>query len=32
LFIDPNVNLAAQRESFKPKKWVIPFNDAIQGF
>ena len=32
LFIDPKVNLATQRESFRPKKWIIPFNDAIQGF
>lgn len=32
LFIDPAVNLAAEKESFQPKKWVLPFNDEIQGF
>ena len=31
-FIDPNVNLAAEKESFKPKNWVLPFDDEIQGF
>lgn len=32
LFIDPEVNLAAEKESFRHKKWILPFNDAIQGF
>lgn len=32
LFIDTTVNLAAEKESFKHKKWILPFNDAIQGF
>ncbi len=31
-FIDPNVNLAAEKDSFKPKKWILPFGDEIQGF
>ena len=30
-FIDPNVNLLEQRESFKPKQWILPFNDEIKG-
>lgn len=29
--IDPNVDLAAQRESFAHKPWIIPFNDVIKG-
>jgi hypothetical protein len=32
LFIDPGVNLAAQKESFKHKTWIIPFDNEIQGF
>lgn len=32
VFINPDVNLAAEKESFKPKKWVFPFYDTIQGF
>jgi hypothetical protein len=31
-FIDPAVNLAAEKESFRHKTWVLPFNDDIQGF
>lgn len=31
-YIDPNVNLAKQDESFKPKTWILPFEDNIQGF
>lgn len=31
-FIDTKVNLAAEKESFKHKKWVLPFHDEIQGF
>ncbi|MBC5994913.1 HTTM domain-containing protein [Pontibacter sp. SD6] len=27
LFLDPNVNLAAEQESFLPKTWILPFND-----
>lgn len=32
LFIDSQTNLAAEKESFRPKKWVIPFTNEIQGF
>ena len=32
LFIDPGVNLAAQKESFKHKTWIIPLDNEIQGF
>ncbi|WP_066219374.1 HTTM domain-containing protein [Formosa haliotis] len=31
-YIDPNVNLAKQYESFKHKTWILPFNDTIKGF
>jgi hypothetical protein len=31
-FIDPNVNLASERESFKHKSWILPFQDDIKGF
>jgi hypothetical protein len=30
-YIDPNVNLANKKESFKPKNWILPFNDEIKG-
>ncbi len=30
-FIDKNVNLYAQKESFKPKHWILPFKDDIKG-
>ncbi len=30
-FIDPNVNLATIKESFAPKRWIIPFTDDIKG-
>jgi len=30
-FIDPNVNLAQEEESFKHKNWILPFNDDIKG-
>lgn len=29
--IDPRVDLAKERESFKHKSWIIPFNDEIKG-
>lgn len=32
LFIDSTVNLALEKESFRHKKWVLPFTDDIQGF
>lgn len=31
-YIDPNVNLAKQDESFSHKTWILPFNDSIKGF
>ena len=31
-FIDPEVNLYAEVESFKNKTWVLPLNDEIKGF
>lgn len=30
-FIDPNIDLTKQRESFKHKSWIIPFKDDIKG-
>ncbi len=32
LFIDTTTNLAAERESLRHKKWILPLNDAIKGF
>ncbi|KGO85162.1 deoxyribonuclease HsdR [Flavobacterium rivuli WB 3.3-2 = DSM 21788] len=32
LYIDPNVNLAKQDESFLHKTWILPFRDTIKGF
>jgi len=32
VYIDPNVNLAKQDESFFHKTWILPFNDTIKGF
>ncbi len=31
-FIDPEVDLTQERESFAHKKWIIPFKDEIKGF
>ncbi|MES2488096.1 MAG: HTTM domain-containing protein [Bacteroidota bacterium] len=31
-YIDPNVNLAKEYESFNRKTWIQPFNDTITGF
>ncbi|MEQ8243827.1 HTTM domain-containing protein, partial [Fulvivirga sp.] len=31
-YIDPTVNLVEQRDSFKPKTWILPFEDEIKGF
>ena len=31
-FIDPNVNLLEQEESFQHKNWILPFKDEIKGF
>ena len=30
-FILKDVNLANEKESFKPKNWIAPFNDEIKG-
>ncbi len=30
-FIDSSVDLAKEKESFKPKKWILPFNGTIKG-
>tara|TARA_B100000686_G_scaffold62490_2_gene67163 strand:- start:2510 stop:3883 length:1374 start_codon:yes stop_codon:yes gene_type:complete len=30
-FIDPNVNLYAEKESFRNKSWILPLNDEIKG-
>ncbi len=30
-YIDPNVNLAKEKESIRHKNWILPFDDAIKG-
>jgi len=30
-FVDEAVNLFAEKESFKPKSWILPFTDDIKG-
>lgn len=30
--IDPQVNLAKEKDSFKHKTWILPFNNDIKGF
>jgi len=30
-YIDPNINLANEHESFRHKTWILPFNDEIKG-
>ncbi|AEG99932.1 HTTM domain-containing protein [Lacinutrix sp. 5H-3-7-4] len=30
-FVDETVNLYAEKETFKPKFWILPFNDEIKG-
>ncbi len=30
-YIDKNVDLYAEKESFKPKHWILPFKDEIKG-
>ncbi|AWH86404.1 HTTM domain-containing protein [Flavobacterium album] len=32
LYINPDVNLAKEDESFAHKTWILPFNDTITGF
>ena len=31
-FIDPEIDLLMQKESFKQKQWIKPFKDEIKGF
>nr|WP_321223303.1 HTTM domain-containing protein [uncultured Psychroserpens sp.] len=31
-YIDPKVDLYNEKESFKPKHWILPFKDEIKGF
>ena len=31
-YINPNINLAKENESFKVKSWILPFKDTIWGF
>ncbi len=30
-YVNPNVDLMKQRESFRRKNWILPFNDTIKG-
>jgi len=30
-YIDPNIDLTKQKESFKHKNWILPFKDEIKG-
>jgi hypothetical protein len=30
-YLNTTVNLYKEKESFKPKNWLLPFNDAIKG-
>ena len=30
-FVDETVNLYTEKESFKPKSWILPFTDDIKG-
>ncbi len=32
LFIDPDVNLAAEKSSWKRKNWILPLGDEIYGY
>ena len=31
-YVNPAVDLAQERESFRHKHWILPFNDEIKGF
>lgn len=31
-YLDPNIDLAKEYESFQHKTWILPFNDVIKGF
>ncbi len=30
-YINPEIDLYKEKESFKPKNWILPFNDEIKG-
>jgi hypothetical protein len=30
-YVDPTVDLSEKQESFKPKNWILPFEDSITG-
>jgi hypothetical protein len=30
-FVNPTTDLAKEKESFKPKNWILPLNDEIKG-
>lgn len=30
-FVDPETDLTLERESFKPRTWILPFEDEIKG-
>ena len=30
-YLDPEADLTSYKESFKHKKWILPFNDEIKG-
>ena len=30
-YINPNVDLYQIKDAFKPKDWILPFNDEIKG-
>ncbi len=31
-YINPNTDLYQEKDSFKPKNWILPFKDDIKGF
>nr|WP_321225631.1 HTTM domain-containing protein [uncultured Psychroserpens sp.] len=31
-YVDPTIDLYQEKESFKPKHWILPFKDEIKGF
>ncbi len=31
-YINPNIDLGSEKESFKHKTWILPFKDEIKGF
>ncbi|HEV7349742.1 HTTM domain-containing protein [Telluribacter sp.] len=31
-FVNPDVDLANETDTFRPKSWITPFNDEIKGF